>query len=187
VFTASIIKASLRNTGCLVFFLTRRIQQVDPAAKTFLASALKCTSSGVAVPRSRSGTRKSTFKMTDWLTLWRQNPKVHHRIHNSPPPVPILSQMNPRHTPRTILSTVHFDRILASTPWSSKRTFSFGLPHQNPVHVLPLSHACHMPCPRHYPRLDLPNNIWWRVQIMKLPTVQLSPVSHHLNLQNISH
>jgi hypothetical protein len=26
-----------------------------------------------------------------------------------------------------------------------------------------------MPCPPHSPRFDLPNDIWWWVQIMKLP------------------
>jgi hypothetical protein len=59
--------------------------------------------------------------------------------------------------------------------------FSFGLSHQNPVHVSPLSHACHMPCPPHSPWFDLPNNTLWWVQIMKLPTVQLSPFFRYIS------
>jgi hypothetical protein len=33
------------------------------------------------------------------LTPWRQNPQVHIRIHKSPPPDPILSQLDPLYTP----------------------------------------------------------------------------------------
>jgi hypothetical protein len=36
-------------------------------------------------------------------------------------------------------------------PWSFKWSLSLGLSHQNPVHVSPLSHACHMPYPPHSP------------------------------------
>jgi hypothetical protein len=36
------------------------------------------------------------------LTPWCKNLKIHHRTHNSPPPVPVLRQSNPIHTPKPI-------------------------------------------------------------------------------------
>jgi hypothetical protein len=51
--------------------------------------------------------------------LW--NPKVPHRIHNSPPPVPILSQINPVCAPPPNLSKIHFN-IIVYVKISSKFT-----------------------------------------------------------------
>jgi len=79
--------------------------------------------------------------------LW--NPKVRYYIYKCLPPVPILSQLDPVHTPTSHFLKIHLNIILPSEPGSPQWYLSLRFPHQNPLHASPLPHTSYMPRPSH--------------------------------------
>jgi len=73
------------------------------------------------------------------------NPKVHYLIHNIPPPVPILIQINPVHAPTLHSLKIHFNIIILPTPGSLKCSLSLRFPHQNSVYTTPPPYMLHAP------------------------------------------
>ena len=101
------------------------------------------------------------FSASQEIPLISRNPKVHYRIHKFPPPVPILSQLDPIHTPTSHFPKIHFNIVLPSMPGSSK------VSPPKPCIRLSYPHTRYMLSPSHSSRFYHPNNIWWAAQIIK--------------------
>jgi hypothetical protein len=90
------------------------------------------------------------------VTRRLSNLNVHYRIHNCPPSVPILSQINPVYAPLSHFLKIHHNIIL---------------PLQLGLTGSPLPHTCYMPCPSHSSRELVSNICNWEFNLPVKDTV----------------
>jgi len=86
-------------------------------------------------------------------------PEASLPLSQSPPHVPILSQINPIYTAPSHFLNIHFIIILSFMPRSPKWSLSLRSTHQNSVRTSSLVHIRYMPHPSHSSRFHRPNNM----------------------------
>jgi len=94
------------------------------------------------------------FSASQEIPCILQNPKVHYLFHKCPPPVPVLSQIDPVHAPTSHFLKIHLNIIVPSMPGSPKWSVSLRFSHRNPVYASPLPHARYMSRPSHSSQFD---------------------------------
>ena len=147
------------------------------AAHSFIHSLYSLSCDGSILTHSMEQTpswEANRSLATQEIRLILCNLKVHYRIHNCLSPVPILSQLDPVHTPTSHFMNIDLNIILPSMSGSSKWTLSFSFPHQNSAYTSPLPHTYYTP----RPSLDLITRTVFGEQYMESPEPRPKSIRH---------
>jgi hypothetical protein len=90
--------------------------------------------------------------------LW--NAKVDYGIHQYPPSLSILSQLNQPHSSTLQFLKFRLNIVLPSISLFLQWSPSLKIPHQNHLHTSPIHHTHFMPSPSHSRFRHLHNNMW---------------------------
>jgi len=101
------------------------------------------------------------FSATQEIPSILRNPKVPYRIHKCPPPVLILSQLHPFHTPTSHFLKIPLNIIFPSTSGSPRWSLSFRLPHRNCIRLSSPPYTLHAP-PTSFFFILSPKQYWVR-------------------------
>ena len=132
---------------CVLSFVVLRYMLINGKVLFFFATIL--TYSMVQSPSWEANWFAASQEIP--RILW--NPKVYYCTHKRPPPVSILGQPNPVHTPISHLLEIHPNIIHPSTPRSPQWLFPSGSPTKNLY--TPLSSPIRSTCPVHLREITL--------------------------------
>jgi hypothetical protein len=93
---------------------------------------------GVAFPSLINSAFIGEWTVMDFRMHGATIKTVHYRIHKCPPPVPIVSQLDPVHTPTSHFLKIHLNIILPSMLGSPKWSLYLRFPHQKPLSLCQL-------------------------------------------------
>jgi hypothetical protein len=110
------------------------------------------------------------------------NPKVHYQIYNCPPPVSILSQHNPVHTPTSHFLKIHPNIIFHLRLRLPIGLFPSGVPTKTLYTPLSSPSALHAP-PSSFFSILSPAQYWLRSTLQKL--LQCKVIENYIQLSRL--